>query len=152
MLAYAVVTAEAGETTGVSIWSVAADDRDLRRLTPEGLDAGDPAWSPDGTRILFTTKPVHAYYAIGPRPIDEMRMYTMAPDGSDIRRLALPTRSVLRHGRRMAPRSCSPGSSTPGSGPSRCPPDGHGRRRRQRARARPELGLLQLVCHPASHP
>ncbi len=89
MLAYAVVTAVAGEDTTTSIWRVGADDRDPRRLTPEGLDAGDPAWSPDGTRILFTTKPVHAYYAMNSRPIDDMRMYTMAPDGSGVEAFGL---------------------------------------------------------------
>lgn len=88
-IAYAVLTVEDGLTTGSSVWRVGVDDRDLRPLTQEGFDAGDPAWSPDGTQILVTTKPVHAYYAQTSRPLAEMHVYTMAPDGSDLRRFAL---------------------------------------------------------------
>ncbi len=58
-----------------SIWTVAADGSDLRRLT-SGFDARDPAWSPNGVRIVFTRVDATGWH-----------LWTMnAADGAKLRR------------------------------------------------------------------
>ena len=58
---------------------MAADGTDQRQRTSAGLDEG-PAWSPDGSRIAFTSTRAGS-----------SDIWTMAADGSDQRRLtALP--------------------------------------------------------------
>jgi hypothetical protein len=39
-----------------TIWRCRADGADARQLTPSGLEAHQPHWSPDGTRIAFMGK------------------------------------------------------------------------------------------------
>jgi TolB protein len=63
-----------------SIYTVAADGTDPRRVTPEGMDVGDPAWSPDGTLIAFQSPPEA-------NSGGEQNIYTIHPDGSGIRQL-----------------------------------------------------------------
>ncbi|MFG3230069.1 hypothetical protein ACGF07_35525 [Kitasatospora sp. NPDC048194] len=64
---------------GRAIYVVNVDGTGLRQLTPWELRAGDRAsWSPDGTRILFTTYPAGADDAPGGG------IYTVHPDGSAI--------------------------------------------------------------------
>jgi Tol biopolymer transport system component len=63
-----------------SIHSVRADGTDARHLTGGTQDAvsSDPAWSPDGALIVFA------------RVVDDFGstdLFTMRPDGSDVRRL-----------------------------------------------------------------
>jgi Tol biopolymer transport system component len=41
------------QSRGSSIWLASADGTGARRLTPEGVDASAPAWSPDGTQLAF---------------------------------------------------------------------------------------------------
>jgi Tol biopolymer transport system component len=36
-----------------AVFVVGVNGRNLKRLTPWSLDAGEPKWSPDGTKILF---------------------------------------------------------------------------------------------------
>jgi Tol biopolymer transport system component len=36
-----------------SVWRMDADGSHVRRLTPAGLDARDPAWSPGGDRVVY---------------------------------------------------------------------------------------------------
>ncbi len=61
----------------VELYVVDADGGEPRRLTyTPGTDEGGAAWSPDGSRIAFTT------YRDGNGEI-----YLMAPDGSDLRNL-----------------------------------------------------------------
>jgi Tol biopolymer transport system component len=41
-------------TLGASIWIVRPDGTDSRRVSPEGSDAVNPVWSPDGRSIAFS--------------------------------------------------------------------------------------------------
>ncbi|MEU8928130.1 hypothetical protein AB0D10_45780 [Kitasatospora sp. NPDC048545] len=62
-----------------AIYVVSADGTGLRQLTPWELRAGERAeWSPDGTRILFTT------YPAGPDNAPGGGIYTVHPDGTAI--------------------------------------------------------------------
>jgi hypothetical protein len=77
------------EEAASAIWVVGTDDAGLRQVTPDELVAGDPAWSPDGRRILFGSYPIRTIWAENQRDRDISHLYTMAPDGSDIRRLPI---------------------------------------------------------------
>ena len=62
-----------------AIFVVNADGTGQRQLTPWALRAGDRAnWSPDGSRILFTT------YPAGPEYTPGGGIYTVHPDGSAV--------------------------------------------------------------------
>jgi Tol biopolymer transport system component len=63
-----------------SIFSMAIDGSDLRRVTPEGMDVGDPDWSPDGTRIAVQAPPEA-------NEGGQQNIYTIKSDGTDIRQL-----------------------------------------------------------------
>jgi Galactose oxidase, central domain/WD40-like Beta Propeller Repeat len=55
---------------------VDADGQNVRQVSPKTLDAENARWSPDGSRIVFTS------------PDAEHRdIYTIRPDGTDLRRL-----------------------------------------------------------------
>lgn len=57
-------------------WVVDADGQNLRQLSPTTVAAQNPEWSPDGARILFES------------PDGERQdIYTIRPDGTDVRRL-----------------------------------------------------------------
>ncbi|MFE2111572.1 hypothetical protein ACFXAF_37715 [Kitasatospora sp. NPDC059463] len=65
-----------------ALYLVNADGTGLRQLTPWELRAGDRAnWSPDGTRIVFTTYPSDAENAPGGG------IYTVHPDGTAVEAL-----------------------------------------------------------------
>jgi Tol biopolymer transport system component len=57
-----------------AVFVVRVDGSHLRRLTRWGLDAGDPKWSPDGSRIVY-----HTY--IDPHPGKSSNLFTIRPDG-----------------------------------------------------------------------
>ena len=63
-----------------SVYTVATDGTDLQRVTPEGMDVGDPAWSPDGTQIAFQSPPEA-------NSGGDENTFTIRPDGSGIRQL-----------------------------------------------------------------
>jgi Tol biopolymer transport system component len=55
-----------------------ADGSDVRQRTPAYLGAGDPYWSPDGERLVFSTR------CCNPQNGD---LWTIRRDGSDLTRL-----------------------------------------------------------------
>jgi TolB protein len=90
LIAFAVETRDAdGIFVTSTIWLVNADGTGLRQLTAESLVAGDPVWSPDGTRILFGSQPIRSVWAENERGVATTHLYTMAPDGNDVRMLPI---------------------------------------------------------------
>ena len=65
-----------------AVFVVHADGTGLRQLTPWNLLAGDADWSPDGSRIVFNTRPLVDYPDAG-----RSELYTVRPDGTGLRRL-----------------------------------------------------------------
>jgi Tol biopolymer transport system component len=69
-----------------ALWLIDRDGQNLRQASPPELAAQDADWSPDGARIVFVSPNP-------PGPIDNIAeadigdIYTMRPDGSDVRRL-----------------------------------------------------------------
>jgi Tol biopolymer transport system component len=57
----------------------------LRAITPLSLGAGDPDWSPDGTRIVFSSEAGHSQFA-----------YVVRPDGTGLRKIAHKARNNSR--------------------------------------------------------
>jgi Tol biopolymer transport system component len=69
------------QTGQVAVFVVNADGSVLHRLTPWKMLAGDPDWSPNGNRIVFSTHPLREY------PSGRSELYTMRPDGSGMHAL-----------------------------------------------------------------
>jgi hypothetical protein len=65
-----------------AVFVVDAGGENLRRISPEDLDAEYPRWSPDGSRILFTSPA-----GFTPEGDPTADVYSMNPDGSDVRQL-----------------------------------------------------------------
>jgi dipeptidyl aminopeptidase/acylaminoacyl peptidase len=59
-----------------AIWLVGDDGTGLRQLSPTTLPAAYPKWSPDGARIVFESSSGEGH-----------DIYTIRPDGSDVRRM-----------------------------------------------------------------
>jgi len=82
-----------------SIWKVRADGTGLTQLTdgPSGdTDDRQPNWSPSGDRILFqrrapgpSTGPSTTLRTGSGQSSDDWNLYTMAPDGSDVRQVTI---------------------------------------------------------------
>lgn len=68
-------------TYQTAVFIVDVDGSNLRRLTPWNMLAGDPDWSPEGDRIVFSTRPLREF------PSGRSELYTMRPDGSGIKAL-----------------------------------------------------------------
>jgi Tol biopolymer transport system component len=77
---YRLVYNVSGSSAPGKMWIVDVDSGTAPRLLePAGGEVGiHPAWSPDGTRIAFAGGPVNTRRAI----------YTMKPDGTDVRALS----------------------------------------------------------------
>jgi TolB protein len=65
---------------GFTVWTMASDGSDLRRLTPPALDASYPDWSPDGRRIVVTSHVDRNHSSI----------YVVDRNGSHLARLTTP--------------------------------------------------------------
>jgi TolB protein len=75
-IAFTGVPRGAEQDGNYDVYVVARDGTGLRRVTNDPSYEGQPAWSPDGTRLAFVSdRAGHA------------DVHTMAPDGSDVRRL-----------------------------------------------------------------
>jgi len=74
-----------GVTHHFAVFIVSVSGTGLRQLTPWGIDAGSPQWSPDGSRIVFNTNASGAS-AI---PTD---LYTTNAYGGEVTRL---TRNIV---------------------------------------------------------
>jgi acid phosphatase type 7 len=59
-----------------AIWVMNAEGTDLRRLTPPGVWSREPAWSPDGARMVFSA---------GPRGARDL--YRIGLDGNGLRQI-----------------------------------------------------------------
>jgi Tol biopolymer transport system component len=68
------------ETTAIFVLDV--DGTNLTQLTEWDQFAGDPDWSPDGTLIVFTTYPLRVFGVA-----ERSDLYTMKPDGTEVRQL-----------------------------------------------------------------
>lgn len=61
-----------------------ANGSDIRQLTPAVLEAFIPDWSPDGTKIVFSTRALYPLNTINPQ------LWVMNADGSGITQLTFP--------------------------------------------------------------
>lgn len=61
-----------------------ANGSDIRKLTPAVLEAFIPDWSPDGMKIVFSTRAVYPPNTINPQ------LWVMNADGSGIKQLTFP--------------------------------------------------------------
>ena len=149
-IAYAVAVHNADTTfVGSSIWVVGADDIGHRRLTADALEAGDPAWSPDGRRILFGTLPIRSTWAENARATSQL--FTMAADGTDIQ--AFPIQDPVGAASLDTRREPDPIHRDRQLGGPQSRIDmahGHGPRWREPAGDHAEHDLLQLVRRPAA--
>jgi Tol biopolymer transport system component len=66
-----------------SLYVVGADGSGLRQLTPDGVSAGDPDWSPDGSLIVFGPTSLHLW--LYGQNQAAWRIQTIRPDGTDLR-------------------------------------------------------------------
>lgn len=68
------------------LWSVAVDAEDAKpkQLTTGDFDANDLTWSPDGSRIYFTSTPTFEPYY----DIDDSDLFVIPKDGGEIVRVA----------------------------------------------------------------
>lgn len=67
------------------------DGENSRRLTENLIFENFPVWSPDGTRIAFLARLDHPSTSVA---MYEQRLYTMKPDGSDVREVAVDYEEV----------------------------------------------------------
>jgi hypothetical protein len=73
--------------TSAAVFTIGVDGTGLRRVTPTGMYAFDPTWSPDGATIAFvnTVMVVNAKRTTVTDMLDDV--YVIRADGTDMRRL-----------------------------------------------------------------
>jgi TolB protein len=81
---------------GGEVWSVTASGTDLRRLTPRGVLAGDPSFSPNGRQIIYSRSGGEPDCTGQPPScllqLPRSELWTMNPDGSHQRQLTRTAR------------------------------------------------------------
>lgn len=85
---------EAGSAwTSGAVYTIGADGRGLERVTPAGVFAVDPSWSPDGATITFIN--IEMIVNKNHTTVTDMLedVYTIRPDGSEMQRLTDDGRS-----------------------------------------------------------
>jgi sugar lactone lactonase YvrE len=70
-----------------TIYTVGSDGTGLHALVPKELHALNPHWSPDGTRIAFHSADMRPTSSPDADPQTLTDVYTIRPDGTDLRRL-----------------------------------------------------------------
>jgi len=86
-IAYHRVAKDVDKPLSSELWIVKADGTDPHPIPlPEGLTAGDPDWSPDGSLIVFSSEPIHDRNDVVGLP-NAPDVYTVRPDGTDLQRL-----------------------------------------------------------------
>ena len=70
-----------------TLFVVNADGSDVRQLVPAELNALIPSWSPDGTTIVFHSSTFLPAYAQGDAEALTTDIYSVRPDGSNLREL-----------------------------------------------------------------
>ncbi len=86
MLTFEIITWDPTDSfvTESTIATVPAAGGDVSRLTDPALFGGHPDWSPDGSLIAFNTYDTGNIHGIE----EPSNVYTIAPDGSDLRQLS----------------------------------------------------------------
>ena len=107
------------------IYTAAADGSDQRRLTDNKGDDANPRWSPDGSRILFSSD--RNLPSRGGIWHETEEIYSVAPDGSCLTWLTNGTPESTHpawrpaSGTRSDPGSCNPAERAPRPDPPRLP-------------------------------
>jgi Tol biopolymer transport system component len=78
----------------IGVIDLEADEPVMELITPVGMKAMYPDWSPDGSRILFVAGNIDPFFGSD----DPNDLYTVRPDGSDLRRLTERPRGEPRFG------------------------------------------------------
>jgi Tol biopolymer transport system component len=95
----AVFKSSTGSGSKSALFVVNADGTGVHQLTPDGLGAGGPMWSPDGRLIAFNN-------LVQPGgPNSYLQIYVVHPDGSGLRRITNPTNGDLSFGPHWSPDS-----------------------------------------------
>jgi hypothetical protein len=79
--------------TSAAVYVVNPDGSDLRRVTPQGFYAFNASWSPNGSQLVFTN--IEMIVNADHTSVTDMLsdIYTVRPDGADLRRLTDDGRS-----------------------------------------------------------
>jgi TolB protein len=80
-IAFLRVLSTDSATASAAIFTMNADGRDLRQITPSSMDPGPPHWSPDGRRLVFAD---HADNGSADVP---QSLWVVNSDGSGLRQI-----------------------------------------------------------------
>jgi TolB protein len=95
----AVFKSSTGSGSQSALFIVNADGTGVHQLTPDGLGAGGPEWSPDGRLIAFNN-------LVQPGGANSyLQIYVVHPNGSGLKRITNPTNGDLSFGPVWSPDS-----------------------------------------------
>ena len=75
-----------------AIYVIGTDGSGLRQVTPDGLQAGDPDWSPDGSSIVFGSTPLHLW--VYGQDQSDWGIRSIRPDGRELQEVIPPGTSI----------------------------------------------------------